>query len=99
MTDKKTVSNQTTYHVEVVDGEINLKSVDYPSEFVGEDGKVVLTCEQIPLTAHNLVIGQEIPFATSPSDEEPNPPEIARDQMVMHQTVGGRGVVGRLRKS
>lgn len=37
------------------------------------------------------------PFATSPFDEEPRPPEIARDQTVMHQTVNGKGAIGRIK--
>lgn len=41
---------------------------------------------------------EEYPFATSPFDEEPRPPEIQRDQVVVHTTVGGKGVVGRLLK-
>jgi hypothetical protein len=39
----------------------------------------------------------EIPFATSPFCDEPSPPEIARDQKVIHTTVGGRGIVGRIK--
>jgi hypothetical protein len=37
------------------------------------------------------------PFATSPFMEEPRPPEIARDQTVLHQTVNGKGAVGRIK--
>ena len=40
---------------------------------------------------------EEIPFATSPFDDERRPPEIARDQTVMHQTVNGKGAVGRIK--
>jgi hypothetical protein len=40
---------------------------------------------------------EEIPFATSPFDEEQRPPEIARDQTVMHHTVNGKGAVGRIK--
>lgn len=39
----------------------------------------------------------DYPFATSPFDEEPRPPEIARDHTVMHQTVGGKGAIGRIK--
>lgn len=39
----------------------------------------------------------EYPFATSPFCDEPRPPEIARDQTVTHTTVGGRGVIGRIK--
>jgi hypothetical protein len=39
----------------------------------------------------------EYPFATSPFEEERRPPEMARDQTVMHHTVNGKGTVGRLK--
>jgi hypothetical protein len=42
-------------------------------------------------------IPEEIPFATSPFDEEYLPPPIGRDQTVTHTTVGGKGVVGRIK--
>ena len=43
-----------------------------------------------------LTFDEEYPFATSPFCEEPRQ-FIARDQTVMHQTVGGKGVVGRIK--
>jgi hypothetical protein len=46
---------------------------------------------------HFIGMGCEVPFATSPFDEEMRPPEIARDQTVMHQTVNGKGAVGRIK--
>ena len=66
----------------------------------------------LPFSARELVTAQpmsgpvgelvsvevpEYPFATSPFDEERRPPEIARDQTVTHTTVGGRGIVGRIK--
>jgi hypothetical protein len=40
---------------------------------------------------------EHYPFATSPFDDERRPPEIARDQTVMHQTVNGKGAIGRIK--
>jgi hypothetical protein len=40
---------------------------------------------------------EEVPFATSPFDDERRPPEIARDHTVMHHTVNGKGAVGRIK--
>lgn len=47
--------------------------------------------------SERLINFEEVPFATSPFDEERRPPEIARDHTVMHQTVNGKGSVGRLK--
>jgi len=90
MADDKENPNRATYKGEVVDGQVTLTSVQYPSEFVGEDGNVAMTCEPVEVV-------HEYPFATSPFCDEPRPPEIARDVTVMHKTVGGRGVVGRIK--
>ena len=91
MTDEKADPNRVTYKGKVVDGQVILTSAQYSSEFLGEDGKVVMTCEPVEVVP-------EYPFATSPfCDEEPRPPEIDREVTVMHRTVGGRGVVGRIK--
>jgi hypothetical protein len=47
--------------------------------------------------ANFIALDEEIPFAVSPFDEERRPPEINLSKTVLHQTVGGKGVVGRLR--
>jgi hypothetical protein len=49
-----------------------------------------------PVEVNALTFDEEYPFATSPFDEEPRQ-IIARDVTVMHQTVGGKGVVGRIK--
>jgi len=95
MSDEKAVPNQSTYQGELVDGQVILTSVQHPSEYVGEDGQVVMTCEPVEVNA--LTFDEEYPFATSPFDEGHRPPVIARDQTVMHQTIGGKGVVGRIK--
>jgi len=51
-----------------------------------------------PVEVNALTFDEEYPFATSPFDEEPRLPEMPRDHTVMHKTVSGNGVVGRLRK-
>jgi hypothetical protein len=90
MTDEKAVPNQVTYQGELVDGQLILTSIKYPSEFVGEDGKVVMTCEPVEVLS-------QYPMATSPfCDEEPRQ-FVVRDQTVTHTTVGGKGVVGRIK--
>lgn len=94
MADSKAV-NQTTYKGEVVNGQVNLTSVEHTSEYLGEDSKVVMTCEPVEVNA--LTFDEEYPFATSPFDEERRPPEMPRDHTVMHQTVGGKGIVGRIK--
>jgi hypothetical protein len=89
--------NKVTYRGELVDGQLILNSVDYPSEFVGEDGQVVMTCESVPVVFQNVVdFDAEYPMATSPFCEDERPEIIARDQTVQHTTVGGKGVVGRI---
>jgi hypothetical protein len=99
MTDERENPNKVTYKGKVVDSQVILTSVQYPSEFIGEDGKVVMACEPVEAGPRGELTfdASEIPFATSPFDEEMRPPEIARDQMVTHTTVGGRGIVGRIK--
>jgi len=55
------------------------------------------TVELIPRAYELLISNYEVPFATSPFDEERRPPDIARDQTVMHHTVNGKGAVGRIK--
>ena len=106
MPDEKAVPNQVTYQGELVGdsivlteeyqggcsisiglgGQINLTSVQYPSEFVGEDGQVVMTCEPVEVVFQNVMDCCEDPLQFIP-----------RDQTVMHQTIGGKGVVGRIK--
>ena len=86
MTDEKAVPNQVTYRGELVNGQLNLTSAQYPSEFVGEDGKVVMTCEPVEVVPQNVMDCCEDPLQFIP-----------RDQTVMHQTIGGKGVVGRIK--
>jgi hypothetical protein len=61
--------------------------------------KIITKNEQgEPVEVNALTFDEEYSFATSPFDEEPRLPEMPRDHTVMHQTVGGKGVIGRLRK-
>lgn len=53
---------------------------------------------QRPAEVNALTFDEEYPFATSPFDEERRPPEVPRDKVVLHTTIGGKGVVGRLGK-
>jgi len=47
MTNSKAVPNQVIYQGVLDDGQIILTSVHHPSEYVSEDGKVVMTCESV----------------------------------------------------
>ena len=76
-------------------GQINLTSVQYPSEFVGEDGQVVMTCEPVEVVPNALTIDEHLMATSSFCDTEPL--QLSRDQTVMHQTIGGKGVVGRIK--
>lgn len=47
MSDSKAFPNQVTYRGGLFNGQLVLTSVEFPSEFVGEDGKVIMTCESV----------------------------------------------------
>jgi hypothetical protein len=47
MPNSKVVPNQVIYQGVLVDGQVILTSVQHPSEYVSEDGKVVMTCESV----------------------------------------------------
>lgn len=88
MADDKADPNQIKYKGELVNGQLILTSVEYPPQFVGEDGQVIATCEPVEVVPQNAIT----------FDEERRPPEIALEHTVQHTTIGGKGVVGRLRK-
>lgn len=102
MADEKADPNQIKYKGEMVNGQLILTSVEYPPQFVNEAGEVVMTCETVEVAPRNVMslFDDEYPMATtSLFDEEPQPRLPSRDQTVLHKTIGGKGVVGRLRKS
>lgn len=89
--------NQIKYKGEMVDGQLILTSCEYPSQFVNAEGQVVAIIEEVEVVPQNVMaFDEEYPMATSLFDEEPRHLIPARDQTVLHKTIGGKGVVGRL---
>ena len=99
MVDDKADPNQIKYKGELVNGQLILTSVEYPPQFVNEAGEVIMTCETVEVAPRNVMslFDDEYPMATSLFDEEPRHLIPARDQTILHKTVGGKGVVGRIK--